>query len=356
MKKFILAITAFLALTVQASAMGYEQARQQALFLTDKMAYELNLTEQQYEAAYEINLDYLLSIDSRDDVYGVTWTQRNTDFSYVLFDWQYSAFCAASYFFRPIYWDAGYWHFGVYARYPHRTYLYFGRPTFWVVYRGGHSWRHNGGRSWYRGRDYGHHRPHHAHHGMRDGYSRGHYHNGWHTGTTNHGSARGGRGGNNGYSNDNRGHGSWQGGSGKDNQNYGHNRGGNGRGNRGDASDLYNRGGGDRGYTSQGRGNRESSTRQTVTFGSQGSNRMIGNRSTGSFSNFSRSATQAPTRSFTPSGSSSSGRSMRSSGFSSSPSRSSSFGGGFGSSRGGSFGGGGSRSGGSHGGSFGGRR
>ena len=146
MKKFILAITAFLALTVQASAMGYEQARQQALFLTDKMAYELNLTEQQYEAAYEINLDYLLSIDSRDDVYGVTWTQRNTDFSYVLFDWQYSAFCAASYFFRPIYWDAGYWHFGVYARYPHRTYLYFGRPTFWVVYRGGHSWRHNGGR------------------------------------------------------------------------------------------------------------------------------------------------------------------------------------------------------------------
>ena len=69
MKKFILAITAFLALTVQASAMGYEQARQQALFLTDKMAYELNLTEQQYEAAYEINLDYLLSIDSRDDVY-----------------------------------------------------------------------------------------------------------------------------------------------------------------------------------------------------------------------------------------------------------------------------------------------
>ena len=57
MKKFILAITAFLALTVQASAMGYEQARQQALFLTDKMAYELNLTEQQYEAGLRRHMD-----------------------------------------------------------------------------------------------------------------------------------------------------------------------------------------------------------------------------------------------------------------------------------------------------------
>ena len=53
-----------------ASAMSYEQARQQALFLTDKMAYELNLTEDQYEAAYEVNLDYLMSVDTYDDLYG----------------------------------------------------------------------------------------------------------------------------------------------------------------------------------------------------------------------------------------------------------------------------------------------
>ena len=42
--------------------MSYEHARSQALFLTDKMAYELNLTEEQYEAAFEVNLDYLMSI------------------------------------------------------------------------------------------------------------------------------------------------------------------------------------------------------------------------------------------------------------------------------------------------------
>ena len=57
MKKFIFALIAMVMMTVSATAMSYEQARQQALFLTDKMAYELNLTDEQYEAAYEINLD-----------------------------------------------------------------------------------------------------------------------------------------------------------------------------------------------------------------------------------------------------------------------------------------------------------
>ena len=54
MKKFIFALIAMVMMTVSATAMSYEQARQQALFLTDKMAYELNLTDEQYEAAYEI--------------------------------------------------------------------------------------------------------------------------------------------------------------------------------------------------------------------------------------------------------------------------------------------------------------
>lgn len=66
-----------------ASAMSYEQARQQALFLTDKMAYELNLTDDQYEAAYETNLDYLMSVNTVDDLYGVYWRQRNLDLSYI---------------------------------------------------------------------------------------------------------------------------------------------------------------------------------------------------------------------------------------------------------------------------------
>ena len=154
MKKMITILTALFTLSVQANAMSYEQAREYALFLTDKMAYELNLTDDQYEAAYEINLDYLMGIDSYDDLYGRCWTQRNLDLSYILLSWQYNAYVAASYFYRPLVWRDGFWRFPIYVRYPHRTYLYFGRPHFVTVYRGGHSWRHNGGRSWYKGRSW----------------------------------------------------------------------------------------------------------------------------------------------------------------------------------------------------------
>ncbi len=175
MKKFIIAFVALITLTVTtASAMSYEQARQQALFLTDKMAYELNLTDDQYEAAYEVNLDYLMGVNTYDDLYGAYWRQRNLDLSYILLDWQYRTFCNAAYFYRPLYWDGGYFHFGIYARYPRRDYFFFGRPHFYGVYRGGHSWRMNGGRSWYHGREFGGPRPGgNPRMGMRDGFNRG---------------------------------------------------------------------------------------------------------------------------------------------------------------------------------------
>ena len=129
MKKLISILMLLMAFTMSSNAMSYEQARQQALFLTDKMAYELNLTNDQYEAAYEINLDYHMSVNTVDDLYGAYWRYRNLDMSYILLDWQYRAFCDAAYFYRPLYFNAGYWHFGIYARYPHRDYFYFDRPT-----------------------------------------------------------------------------------------------------------------------------------------------------------------------------------------------------------------------------------
>lgn len=163
-----------LLLTVALStmAMSYEQARERALFLTDKMAYELNLNDEQYEAAYEVNLDYLMSINTYDDLYGTYWTRRNMDFSYILFDWQYDAFCSAAYFYRPLIWTDGVWRFSIYARYPNRTYFYFGRPAFYATYYGGHSWHRNGGRSWYHGRTFGP-RPGESRFGMRDRFDRG---------------------------------------------------------------------------------------------------------------------------------------------------------------------------------------
>lgn len=175
MKKYMFTLVAMMTIVVSASAMSYSQAREQALFLTDKMAYELNLNDEQYEAAFEINLDYLMGINTYDDLYGTYWTRRNLDLSYILLDWQYRAYCAANYFYRPLYWDGGFWHFGIYARYPHRDYFYFGRPAFVNVYRGGHSWHNNGNRSWYQGRDFNARINRDGGHtfGMRDRFDRG---------------------------------------------------------------------------------------------------------------------------------------------------------------------------------------
>lgn len=336
MKRFIMALTAFLTMTIAANAMSYEQARNQALFLTDKMAYELNLTEEQYEAAFEINLDYLLSVNTVDDLYGTYWTYRNLDLSYILFDWQYRAFCDAAYFYRPIYWNAGYWRFRIYARYPHREYYYFGRPRFYTIYRGGHSWRMNGGRSWYRGRSY---RNERRSFGMRDGFKRGDYRYGYDN-------AR----------NRDRREGSF-GNAGRHNE-YGQtgnthrydNRGsfGNSRNTRTfERSDYQKNRPTLRGNNGRGR---ESSTRTTVTRRYNGNNGH-GN-STFNNGNIRRSTTETPRSSFTPRSSSSSsshsfGTPSRSNNTYSSPSRGSN----------GSFGGGHSNGGGhSGGGHFGGRR
>ena len=172
MKKLFFALM-MMAVSTTANAMSYEQARNEALFLTDKMAYELNLNDEQYEAAYEINLDYLMGVTGRADVFGTYWERRNLDLSYILYDWQWNAFVAASYFYRPLYWEAGYWHFGIYLRYPHRDYFYFGRPHFYATYRGAHAWHHHGGHGYYHGHS-NHYRGHHDHHvGMHDRWDRG---------------------------------------------------------------------------------------------------------------------------------------------------------------------------------------
>jgi hypothetical protein len=141
------------------------------------MAYELNLTDEQYEAAYEINLDYLMGVTSYDDVYGDYWERRNRDLSYVLLDAQWQAYIAASYFYRPLYWSAGYWHFGIYARYPHRDYFYFGRPAFYATYRGAHAWHLHGTHGYYYNHRH-HFRPAagRVHFGMHDRWNRGDFH------------------------------------------------------------------------------------------------------------------------------------------------------------------------------------
>ena len=61
MKKLMM-MALLMVMSVTAKALSNETARSEALFLSDKMAYELNLSPSHYEAIYEINLDYLMCV------------------------------------------------------------------------------------------------------------------------------------------------------------------------------------------------------------------------------------------------------------------------------------------------------
>lgn len=151
MKRLLLSF-AMLFAVLSANALGYDEARERALYLTDKMAYELNLTDEQYESVYQINLEYFLSIYSVADIDGMYWNYRNEDLRYILWDTQYSLYCTLDYFFHPIRWYRSAWYYPIFHRYGRGIYFY-SRPSFYYSYRGG-LWvgRHRGGPSPFRGR------------------------------------------------------------------------------------------------------------------------------------------------------------------------------------------------------------
>ena len=57
---FAIGITAMSSMSM--AAMSNSRVRKETRFLTDKMAYELNLNTQQYNDVYEINFDFIYSI------------------------------------------------------------------------------------------------------------------------------------------------------------------------------------------------------------------------------------------------------------------------------------------------------
>ena len=135
MKRLILTMVAVLTLGAAANAMSYKQARDQAFFLTDKMAYELGLSDDQYNAVYEINMDYIMCLEMYDDLYGTFWTRRNNELRYVLTGAQYQYYMQLEYFYRPVKWENKRFVFTIYNRYAKDRY-YRAAPPGYQVYKG----------------------------------------------------------------------------------------------------------------------------------------------------------------------------------------------------------------------------
>ena len=199
MKRRLYTLVLTVSLALGLSAMPYSVAREQALYLTDKMAYELRLNSWQYEQVYQTNLDYFLSIDSEPQAYGAYWTYRNDDLYYILQDAQYRLYSTIDYFLRPIKWLNGGWHFTVCNHYRPGHY-YYKRPVAYVSYCG-KSWAHR--KPAHRPNYHAHHDGHNAHHngyrpnggGHSNNHSGGHRPDNSHkpgTGQGNHGSVGGG--------------------------------------------------------------------------------------------------------------------------------------------------------------------
>ena len=256
MKK-MMTMVMMMTIAISATAMTYNTARNEALFLTDKMAYELGLTTEQYNAVYEINLDYLLNVDTRADVYGPWWDVRNRDLRYVLSTWQYDRYIACEYFYRPVAWSAGSWTFAIYTHYGHGR-MFYGHPTVYVNYRGGHS--HRGG-SFYSGHNFNKPNPPKGHnpsvgHGNHGNPPKGHG-NGNHNGNWSH------NGNGNHYGNPN------HNGNGNHNGNPNHNGNGNHNGNH---SPSMGNGNGSNHGSSAGAPSRSFGSRPSNNMASNGSN------------------------------------------------------------------------------------
>lgn len=133
--------------------MSKSKIRTSARFLTDRMAYELDLTPRQYDDFYEINYDFLYEANLvMDDVmrgyrdaiyyYYELLDRRNEDASYVLNYYQYSRFMAADYFYRPIFNAGGRWNLRIYVTYSNHKFYYYDAPRHYKTYRGEHGRRY----------------------------------------------------------------------------------------------------------------------------------------------------------------------------------------------------------------------
>ena len=147
--KMIIATLALVVGTMTATAhpMSYSAMRNNARFLTDRMAYTLGLSTALLDDLYYINYDYICGVnDYLDDValgyyyddYMDVLRRRDIALQRLLTSAQWAALMTYDYFYRPISFVDRAWRFALYA-FDHRpNYYYYRVPRHFNSYRGGH--------------------------------------------------------------------------------------------------------------------------------------------------------------------------------------------------------------------------
>ena len=94
MTKIMMIMVMMATIVTSASAMTKSEARNEAAFLTDRMARELSLSRMQYDAVYEINYDYMRSMSHNGTVSASSHARRNAELQRVLTASQYNKYVA----------------------------------------------------------------------------------------------------------------------------------------------------------------------------------------------------------------------------------------------------------------------
>ena len=109
--------------SLSASAMTVEQSRNEAWFLTDKMAHELRLSSCQWDDVYEVNYDFFRSLSHvSSSITGLERT-REQKLMYILTVSQWNEYRRISYFNTPVVASAGSWSLTVYNHYDRNRYF-----------------------------------------------------------------------------------------------------------------------------------------------------------------------------------------------------------------------------------------
>lgn len=133
---------------VNAQPMSYNAMRDNARFLTDRMAYTLGVTSAiVIDDLYRINYDYICGVNNYLD--DVALGYRYNDYMAVMYERDralqsllganiWARLITFDYFYRPIVFADRRWSFGIYAHDSHRNRFYCRAPRPFNDYRGGH--------------------------------------------------------------------------------------------------------------------------------------------------------------------------------------------------------------------------
>lgn len=148
-KTLLVGIMMFVSTAMIAQPMNYNAIRNNARFLTDRMAYTLGINNPVLiDDIYRINFDYIYGVNEylddvalgyRYDDYMMICEERDYALRMLLGDVLWSRIIGYDYFYRPIMFENHRWRFGIYLHDWDRSRFYFSAPRYYDGgYRGGH--------------------------------------------------------------------------------------------------------------------------------------------------------------------------------------------------------------------------